>query len=211
VSVVVQGRGPIRPVDPEGDPWERIEGETSAAYTKFVVYRDQTRGRHSLAKAAKELGLSLATLKELSMQHRWVERSELYDDYLERRDRNEREQQRDIVNRQGYKMAQAGLAAAITRFTGGKFGDIDVEGIDPNTMDIGDLAKVADVFWKMARLATGQPTDAIRGLVTVTTEDHKRIVDALYQITMHVLPDDRKQRFATLWDTFLDTGRLPWS
>lgn len=211
LPAVREEKPPLVPLQEDGLIWERLQGETSAAYQKFVVYRNQTRGRHSLAKAAKELEMGVDRLKELSAQHSWVDRSDAYDDHLERRDREAREQARDEINKQGVTLGRSIMALTAARLAGGKYRGQDVGAIDPHDLEANELPRLADIGWRMARLGSGQATDAVRGLVTVTTEDHLKIVDALYQITVQVLPEERHQRFATLWNQFLDTGRLPWS
>lgn len=74
-------------------PWERQEGETSNNYAAFVTYRDMGI-RRTLRKAAIRFyeipeneydprGGKIRTLEKWSAQYRWVQRAELYDDFMQ--------------------------------------------------------------------------------------------------------------------------------
>jgi len=54
-------------------PWERMSGESAAAHSGFLVYRDCEPPR-SLTKAAQEMGRHPSLLKRWSSRYRWRER-----------------------------------------------------------------------------------------------------------------------------------------
>jgi hypothetical protein len=207
---IVVEKPELVPAVKDGDVWERLKGETQAAYANFCVYRDQTRGRHSLLRAADDRGKSVETMKDQSVKYRWQERVDAYEDYLERRDREIRESERDAINRQGVQLGRGFMAMSAARTAGGTYRGRQVRAMDPNQMSPADVARSAEIGWKMARLGTGQSTDAIRGLVAVTTEDHVEIVSDLYQMTLFVLPENLHQRFATVFNNYLETRARPW-
>jgi hypothetical protein len=86
------------------ESWERLPGETSAAYAAFCVYRDFGTGRNirkAVAMACKDVvgvtsnstgstteGNLIAkrykVWRNFSMQYRWRERAEAYDNYIDR-------------------------------------------------------------------------------------------------------------------------------
>jgi hypothetical protein len=195
----------------EGAPvWERLANESRTAFKNFTVYRDQTRGRHSITRAADDLGKNRGTLTEQSVKYSWQRRVDAYEDYLERRDRELLENERDELNRQGARLGRAMVAMSTARLIGGRFQGREISAANMNDANPVEAARIGEVGWKMARLATGQPTDAVKGLVLVTTEDHVRIVNDLFQIGMHVLPEELRSRYSMLWNTYLDSGRLPF-
>lgn len=76
--------------------YERLPDETAKAFGAFRIYRDMGRDRSlnnvriSLAKPESYV----STLANWSTQHAWVERSKLYDDWVDTMDRQEREASR---------------------------------------------------------------------------------------------------------------------
>ena len=70
-------------------PWEKHFEENSKAYQAFCLYRDMGPYR-TLEKCTKEIAESWQKtyhpkyIRNLSAKHNWVERSEAYDEYLEK-------------------------------------------------------------------------------------------------------------------------------
>ncbi len=65
------------------NPWDRIDGETMAAFEAFVIYRDLGPGR-SLSKAAQPLAKTAGTLAEWSAKYSWATRAQAWDDHLDK-------------------------------------------------------------------------------------------------------------------------------
>lgn len=139
--------------------WERQPGETSKAYAAFCIYRDLGPER-SLDKA-----LATADKKPTNRRHwarwmekyRWVERVRAYDDYLDRKKREEKE--KAII-----EMAErhARLAVAFQQKVVERLRELDPEQLSP-----GDLAKWLDVATKLERLSRGEPTEIGKQEVTL--------------------------------------------
>ena len=89
--------------DEEKQPWDRLTGESSKAYAHFCLYRDMSQGR-SLRKLTADARTTsmLRQLQHWSSRWRWVERSQEYDDHLQRQDRLRQEKERrDMLTRHG--------------------------------------------------------------------------------------------------------------
>jgi len=132
-----------------GEIWERQPGETAKAYAAFCVYRDLGPGR-SLEKAAQAMGYK--SRKNFSIWHskyEWVKRAEAYDEYLERRKREEHE--KAIL-----EMAErhARLAVAFQQKIAQR-----IQMIDPNELTPQDLARWLEIATKLERLSRGEPTE----------------------------------------------------
>jgi hypothetical protein len=146
--------------------WERQNNESSKAYAAFCVYRDLGPER-SLDKA-----LSVANKKPTNRRHwsrwmekyRWYERAQAYDDYIERKERKEKEkailEKADEMADRHVKLAKAfqqRIAQALQQ-------------IDPAQLSPSDMAKWLDVATKLERLSIGEPTEIgkqeVQGQVT---------------------------------------------
>jgi hypothetical protein len=68
-----------------GEEWERQPGETSKAFSCFVVYRNLGAER-SVSKVAQSpnIGSTPSTLSKWAENYRWVERARAYDNMLDR-------------------------------------------------------------------------------------------------------------------------------
>lgn len=71
--------------------WERLidEGETARKYAYFAAYRDMEPKRRSIDMVAADTGKSVEYLQSLARQYRWNQRVEKFDDFVDRRMRNE--------------------------------------------------------------------------------------------------------------------------
>lgn len=129
--------------------WERRPGETAKAYAAFCVYRDLGPSR-SLEKAAQAMGYkSRKNFSVWHSKHEWVKRAEAYDEYLERRKREEHE--KAIL-----EMAErhARLAVAFQQKIAQR-----IQMIDPNELTPQDLARWLEIATKLERLSRGEPTE----------------------------------------------------
>lgn len=84
--------------------WDQQPKETNKAYERFRLYRDMGAGR-SLRKLAKELGLDLSSIAEMSSRYRWQERVSAFDAYID-----EASQHKSIIQVKAMKERQIALA-----------------------------------------------------------------------------------------------------
>ena len=130
--------------------WERQSGESSKAYAAFCIYRDMGVER-SIEKVYEKRSKRgpLSRLKNWSVKHKWVERANAYDDYLERKKREEKEKAiLDMAERHA-KLSMAFLQRVAQR----------LQQIDPSELSPADMAKWLDVATKLERLSRGEPTE----------------------------------------------------
>jgi len=131
--------------------WERLPGESAKAYEAFCVYRDLGPSERSLEKARKMLPKprSRKWIGEWSAKYNWVERAKAYDDYIEKRKREEKEKAiLEMADR------QARLAIAFQQRVAQR-----LQELDPSELSPSDLAKWFDVAAKIERLNRGEPTE----------------------------------------------------
>lgn len=131
--------------DDQRQAWERIEGETARAYSAFVRYRNLGPGR-TLAQAAKDHNSTLIAFRSLSSEHSWVQRANLYDDALERRERQVIERGRLEARQRQIQIAQNLQEKALAGLLA----------MNPYTCTAKDLVYMADVGTKLERQARGE-------------------------------------------------------
>ena len=102
-------------------PWDRMSGESAAAYSAFLMYRDCESPR-SLTKAAQEMGRHSSLLKRWSSRYRWRERVLAWDvsqareaEEALRRQREESLQRQVRDAQQLQRLGMARLSGLITR------------------------------------------------------------------------------------------------
>ncbi|MBR1694478.1 MAG: hypothetical protein IJ709_03615 [Selenomonas sp.] len=150
-------------------PWERRKDlkEPSRAYERFCAYRDmpykdkgnvlpeQIKRARSLRKIAKELKVSSSTLRGNSVTYRWQERCVAYDDYIERRNREENEVEIIQMRKLQAEFGRQALAKAARGLLS----------VKAETMTATEIARLAEIGVKVERLARGEPTEeqSVRG------------------------------------------------
>jgi hypothetical protein len=151
--------------------WERQLGETSKAYAAFCVYRDLGPQR-SLEAVRKEFAkngkrISIKFLGRWSAKYRWVERAAAYDDYLDRRRREEKERAiLDMAERHA-REAVALQQKALAR----------LRELDPAELSPRDVLNYLVEAMKLERLSRGEPTEIgkqevmLPALVEVVTDE----------------------------------------
>lgn len=134
------------------EPWERVEGETPKAYAAFCVYRDLGKIR-SLQKAGRKQGESRAkkAICQWSAKYNWVARANAYDDYIEKKKREQNEQEILQMNETHAKVAMLMIMKVLAK----------VKSVDPETLTPMDAAKWIDVASKLERVSRGEPSDKI--------------------------------------------------
>jgi hypothetical protein len=204
------------PAAPDPLPWERQPGEPPRAYAYFADYRNDGPLR-SIAKTARNRRRSVSTLNEMSQRHRWVERAEAYDEYLDRLRRDAAETEIQRAERQERAAARQLQAIATTRIFGRDSGVREdgsiveaVDPIDPRTLDALDAVRILSEATRLRRVVDGQPTDILKASNAITAADLVRVVEGIYEIASRFIDDDRLPRFASEIQGFIDTGRLPW-
>jgi len=102
-------------------PWDRMSGESAAAYSAFLMYRDCEPPR-SLAKAAQQMERHPSLLKRWSSRYRWQERVFSWD-VSQAREAEEalRRQREELLQRQArdaeqlQRLGMARLSGLISR------------------------------------------------------------------------------------------------
>lgn len=186
------------------EPWEKQPGESRPAFANFVLYRD-LGPRRSLSKAAADSPRTASNFADQSRRNGWVARAEAYDDYMDRRYREERENELLAAERQEAQLGRTMTALAARRIIGDP--QHGVEQINPGTLTATEAAHLAEAGIRIRRLAMGQPTDVLRGQFTITSVDLKETVEAVYDILMRFVPDERQPRAAGQVQLFFTTGR----
>lgn len=133
--------------------WERMPNESSKAYAAFCVYRDLGPER-SLEKAIQKLDKKRVkqTVWRWSSKYNWVARCKAYDDYIERRKREERERAILEMAERHAREAVAFQQKVLAR----------LKDIDPSELSPSDIARWFDVAVKVERLSRGEPTENVK-------------------------------------------------
>lgn len=136
-----------------GEPWERMKGETAKAVEKFRLYRDLGPSR-SLAKVGRSLGISTTRCEELSVKWNWVARAAAWDD---EQDRIARQATLEAVERMHARHAT--LAVQLLNKVGMRLmgsPENNVTAIDANRFTAAEVARLAEVGVKIERVARGE-------------------------------------------------------
>ena len=136
--------------------WLRLGNESAAAYSAFVVYREQTPPR-SIRKAARALARGQRTLEEWSSKYEWVERAAAYTDHLDQlvliAQEEEIVRRRRDENEQAFQLAQAMRGLIRARL----LGVVDDEGkpivapLDPSELTPRDVVRLLESSTKQIR------------------------------------------------------------
>ena len=131
--------------------WEKQKDESNKAYHTFCIYRDLGPDR-SLEKTRQKLGKSAGYTRWMhtwSSKYDWVTRAQAYDDYIEKKKREEKEKAiLDMAERHA-KLAMAFQQRVAQR----------LQGIDPLELSPSDMARWLDIATKLERLSRGEPTE----------------------------------------------------
>jgi hypothetical protein len=129
-------------------PYERIEGETKKAFEAFTMYRDLGITR-SLREVAQKLNKSLALIGRWSSKYNWVERSQTYDDEMDKKAILENEKKRREMVKRHANASSMFQAKVIERLN-----TLKPEELSPN-----DLIKWFTEAVKIERISRGESTD----------------------------------------------------
>lgn len=186
------GHGDL-PVQAGYEAWEKLPKESWKAFEAFALYRDLGVTR-SIAKVAKLLGKSESLLGRWSANHRWGDRVSAYETRLARMRLDADESEVEQMRRR--ELAMSGLAAAIAmRRLSGDSERPDVTPLHPNQLEPGDVARFMETSVRIGRLATGQPTDVIKGGLAIAPVEAQRIVRAIVDLALNRLPPGEHEAF----------------
>ncbi|MHB8643888.1 MAG: hypothetical protein ACYDA3_13490 [Gaiellaceae bacterium] len=175
-------------------PWERRTGESARAFSYFLAFRDLAPRARTAKNTAAVLGLSTNTVNDHMQRHRWRERAEAYDAYLERVAREAREREIEESNRFGVQLGTPMQGAALTRLVG-RNAVVDENGnaieavvaLDPNDLDAAAVARIAETGFRIARTALGLPTDLTKSLDALTPAEAQMIFGALVELALEAI------------------------
>ena len=197
--------------------WEKLDDEPVRLYAQFVHYRNMGPMR-SLAKAARDLRKASKTLERHSANWDWQARVIAYDDYLERRFRDERETELLRAERAEAQLGRQMTALGGARLYGRRAGVSangepveEIPAINPADLDALDAAKLVEMGVRIRRLSDGQPTDHLRGMGAISPAEMIRITQGIYEICTMFVEPDRIPRVAAEVKLFIETGRMPYS
>jgi hypothetical protein len=124
--------------------YERLPGETSAAYEAFCAYRDKGASR-STAKVARQLGKSKTLIDRWSSRWSWGSRAAAYDAYLD-------SERRAAAAKEAREAAQR--HARIARLAQERICE-RLETLDVEALPLGSLGNWLDVACRVERIALG--------------------------------------------------------
>ena len=172
-----------------GEPaaiWLRRGNESAAAYSAFVVYREQTPPR-SIRKAARALARGQRTLEEWSSKYKWVERAAAYTDHLDQlvlvAQEDDIVRRRREENEQAFQLAQALRGLIRARL----LGVVDDEGkplvtpLDPNVLTPRDVVRLFESSTKQIRRVLGLAVDPDRSF-QVSSKDFEAVFHAVMDL-----------------------------
>lgn len=204
------------PAVPDRDPWEKQKGESAKAFAAFAIYRDLGPNR-SLQKASQAIAETaprrkvetiLQQLKEWSAKYGWVDRCDAYDVYVDRRFREAKESAAERMARLHGGLASLGTAQLAVRLRGGEGRDGQrVEALDPNSIEsFGELASALEKFVKIERLSAGQPTDFLRGGLTLTAADFEKFASRIVDLSLSYIPEERREQYLLAVESLAGEG-----
>jgi hypothetical protein len=141
----------------------------------------------------------VSEIAKWSSRNRWVGRADAYWLYVERKLREERENEISRTNRSHAQLGQIATSLALQRLTGHEDPDDptkNVRSINPNELSPRDVAQLGKFGVEVTRLAQGQATSLAKGAVMLTGAEAAKAFSDLCEIALHHIPDDRKPLFA---------------
>ena len=141
-------------------PWERQPGETQKAYEAFCVYRDlkdirDPESKRSLELVGQRLGKTKANYERWSSANEWVKRVEAWDEYQERKIREEEEKQR-ITDIRSMRKRHADLASAMLIKAARA-----LQRIPEDEIKAGDVSRMVDTASKLERISRGDVGEVV--------------------------------------------------
>jgi hypothetical protein len=187
---------------PEPQPWDRRENETTKAFEAFAAYRNLGPAR-SVAGAAEEVGKSVSLLNKWCARHHWVARVAAWDRFCDqqdqRRDEVERTETRRVMHeehaRAGKRMWRLAAEAL------GVYGDgLTEDEAREKVAGLGEGTQIKLVTVGMAAEARARAHMTGRGL---DPRDAERIADELIEVALRFVPEDNQAAFLSEVESFM--------
>jgi len=140
-------------------PWERQEGEQSAAFAAFVVYRDALP-KIGAAKVAQKINKSLSVIEAWCTKYRWKERREAWEDELDRISREEFSKGVTAMRKRHIEIATEVLDEAHKAF----------ERIGDKAVTLTDIARAVEIAAKLERISRGEATERTENRTEIAGE-----------------------------------------
>lgn len=139
--------------------WDKQPNEGPKPYEAFCVYRDMKYNsedkNRSIARVAMKLGKSEGLMERWSSKYDWVNRVDVYDQEMERKERELSEKERlDEVKKMRRRHAQLARKALE------KVSDA-LDAVDTEQMSNADISRMMDVASKLERISRGDVGDVI--------------------------------------------------
>jgi hypothetical protein len=172
-----------------------MPGEGVKAFQAFALYRDMLASR-SLKRVAQQLKKAEGVVHDWSAKWKWVARCEEYDLYLDRKIRENRETEAEAALARHGQLGRGLQTLVRLRLAGGTTEDGTViPRLDPADLDAMGVVRAAEVGVKLERLGLGLPTDFLRTLHTISTVDFEKILGAIVDAALRLLPDEKHDEF----------------
>lgn len=175
--------------DHSPEPWDRLPGEPDRAWEAFTIYRDLAAGR-SYARVRKEYGRKPSYDRQIerwAARFAWQDRVFAWDVEQDRRARARMEQRKIQMELRHEEIGRAGAEAVLARLRGGKYEladgtEVDVDALDPNTLDSSKLVALLQAAVRTERLAHNQPVELTRGVFMLAPADVARMIESVIDV-----------------------------
>ena len=189
-------------LDPVKEPWTRMEGETAKAYQAFCLFRDlgPTRSHRLVAEVLVEeaperkVETVISQLKGWSVKYRWVARAETYDEYRERRCREQAETEMDLMQRR-YRDLAAGVSSLMAQ----RLWPNPPEGVNPldvNDFSAPEFVRAMDRLQIVEDRSSSSSSRSLVHLNCISRHEFERFAESLYDGLMFFIPEERQPRAA---------------
>jgi hypothetical protein len=156
-------------------PWRRQPGEPAGAYAMFRAYLRQEPHRRSIARAAREVGMTPSAGRNASSRYAWQARAMAWDAHLERVETAAVEASRRRQAVLEARVVEKGLRALDREM--GKLLALSERDEAP-AMTYQQVALVTDTLVKLSRLARGESTEQRTVEVAEAREAIRRRIEA---------------------------------
>lgn len=141
-------------------PWHRQPGETPKSFHAFMLYRDMLPKERSMERVAEKLGKVPGyrlLLEKWSSRYHWVARARANDSYLAE---VRHEAMENAIREMAERQAQEGMWLQAK-------GIEWLKSLGVDDIKARDAIQAIDIGAKVERTARGEPTEIIKGDVTV--------------------------------------------
>ena len=145
-------------------PWDRLEGESAAAFSAFCEYRDMGAER-SLVKVGQQLGKSRALMERWSAAWNWVGRVWDFDVAEAERTREQLARDRLAMRR---RQARIGMAMQSVGSYGLRELQQKIERGEPLNLTVDEIVNLMRVGAELERRAVGEEKDSQYTKIVVT-------------------------------------------